>query len=97
DRRGHDDHVGSVDIFSLVPDRDFHALVAQPPDVGAIGDVGAGHAVAEIGQDFGDAAHANAADADEVHRANVARHFHEVALTLGAPTRAPYAAISCRT
>ena len=102
DRGGNDHHVGAVDIFSLVPDRDFHALVAQSLDVGAIGDVGTGHAVAEIGQDFGNAAHANAADADEVHRPDVARQFHvnrPQHLASGAPNPAlpGFAAISCRT
>ena len=62
----------------LVADGDLDALVAQPLDVGAVGDVGAGDGVAEIGQHLGDAAHADAADADEMHRSDVARQFHVV-------------------
>ena len=52
-------------------------LLAQALDVGAVGDVGAADGVAEIGQHLGDAAHADAADADEMHRADVARQFHD--------------------
>ena len=52
------------------------ALVAQPLDVGALGLVGALHRIAEIDQHLGDAAHADAADADEMHRTDVARQFH---------------------
>ena len=42
-------------------------------------DVRALHAVAEIDQHLGDAAHADAADADEMDRSDVARHLHAVA------------------
>ena len=52
------------------------ALVAQPLDVGALGLIGALHRIAEVDQHLGDAAHADAADADEMHRADVARQFH---------------------
>ena len=45
--------------------------VAQPLHVGAVGDVAALHRVAEIVQHLGDAAHADAADADEMDRADV--------------------------
>src|SRR5262249_54956075 len=57
-------------------DGNFCALVTQALDVGAVGGVGPLHAVAEIHQHLGDAAHADAADADEVDRADVARQFH---------------------
>ena len=76
-----DDDVGAVDIFRLMADGNLDALVAQPLDVGAVGDVRTGYAVTEIGQHLGDAAHADAADADEMHRTDVARQFHEVALS----------------
>src|ERR1700685_2217168 len=56
-----------------MPDRDLHALVAQPLDVGALGLVGALHRIAEVHHHLGDAAHADAADADEMHRPNVRR------------------------
>src|SRR5580693_9276980 len=58
-------------------DRDFHALVAQALDVGALRLVGALHRIAEVQHHLGDAAHADAADADEMHRPNVARQFHD--------------------
>ena len=48
------------------------ALIAQALDVGALGDVRALHRIAEIDQHLGDAAHADAADADEMDRADVA-------------------------
>ena len=47
-------------------------LSRKPLDVGAVRHVGALHRVAEVGQDLGDAAHADAADADEVDRADIA-------------------------
>ena len=78
DGRGDDDDLGAVQILGRVADRDFHALVAQPLDVGAVGLIGALHAIAEIDQHLGDAAHADAADADEMHRADVARQLHAV-------------------
>ncbi len=57
-------------------DEALDALFAQPLDVGAIGLVGALHAVAEIAQHLGDAAHADAANADEMHQADGLRHLH---------------------
>jgi hypothetical protein len=76
DRRGHHDDIGAVDILGGVADRDRNALVAQPFDIGAFGDIGAHHPVAEIGQHLGNAAHADAANADEMDRPDVARQFH---------------------
>ena len=78
DRRRDDDDAGAVEVFGLMADRDLHAFVAQPLDVGAVGLVGALHDIAEIHQHLGDAAHADAADADKMHRADVARQFHAV-------------------
>ena len=80
DGGGDHQHVGAVDVLGLVADGDLDALVAQPLDVGAVGHVGAGDGIAEIGQHLGDPAHADAADADEMHRTDVARQFHGVAL-----------------
>ena len=34
-------HLGAVEVLGLVADGDLDALVAQPLDVGAVGDVGA--------------------------------------------------------
>ena len=76
DGGGHHHHVGAVDVLRLVADGDLDALVAQPLDVTALGDVGAGDGVAEINEHLGDAAHADAADADEMDRADIARQFH---------------------
>src|SRR5437667_12441370 len=57
-------------------DGDLGALVAQTLDVGAVGGVAALHGVAEIDEHLGDAAHADAADADEMDRTDIARQFH---------------------
>ena len=76
DRRRHHQHLGAVDVGGLVTDEDLGALVAQPLDVGVVGGVGALHRVAEIDQHLGDAAHADAADADEMDRSDFARQFH---------------------
>jgi hypothetical protein len=48
----------------------------QPLDVGVVGGVGALHGIAEIDQHLGDAAHADAADADEMDRSDLARQSH---------------------
>ena len=78
DRRGDDDDVRAVDV-ALPRARPLtcDALLAQPLDVAALGRIGAAHRVAEIGQHLGDAAHADAADPDEVDRPDVARKLHE--------------------
>jgi len=49
------------------------AGVAQPLDVGALRLVGTLHGIAEILQHLGDAAHADAADADEMDGADIER------------------------
>jgi hypothetical protein len=59
-----------------VADRYFDALVAQPGDIGALGGVRALHGIAKIAQHLGDAAHADAADPDEVDGSNLARQSH---------------------
>ena len=61
---------------ALWPTADLDALVAQPRDIGALGGVRALHGVAEIAQDLGDAAHADAADPDEVDGSDLARQSH---------------------
>ena len=76
--RGRDhDHVGAVDVLGLVADDDRDALLAQPLDIGAFGGIRALHGVAEIAQHLGDAAHADAADPDEVDGSDLARQSHE--------------------
>src|SRR6267378_1988989 len=57
----------AANVLGPVADIDLDALVAQPGDIGALGGVGALHGVAEIAQDLGDAAHADAADPDEMN------------------------------
>ena len=75
--RGRDDHdFGVAEVLGAVADEALDALVAQALHVGAVGLVGALHAVAEIVQHLGDAAHADAADADEMHQADRLRHLH---------------------
>ena len=65
--RDHDDR-GVGEVFAAMADLDRNAECAQALDVGAVGDVGAAHGVAEVPQDLGDAAHADPADTDEVDR-----------------------------
>ena len=76
DRGRDDDDFGIAEILGAVADEARDALVAQPLHIGAVGLVGALHAIAEIVQHLGDAAHADAADADEMHRADCLRHLH---------------------
>src|SRR5262249_31784127 len=68
-------------------DRNPGALVAQAFDIGAFGGIRTLHGVAEIDQDFGDTAHSDAADADEMDRADIARQFHCVFLPIVLTTR----------
>ena len=82
DRRGNDDDLGFAEVGRVVADRHRHAEPAEPLHVGVLCDVGALHPVAEIDQHLGDAAHADAADADEMHRSDVLRHLHAVASPL---------------
>src|SRR6266700_288822 len=71
------DHVGAIDVFGLVTDRNLDPLVAQARDIAAFGRIRALDRVAEIVQDLGDAAHADAADPDEVDGSDFARQSHE--------------------
>ena len=61
-------------------DMDFDALVAQPLHIGAFRLVRALHLVAEIVEHLGNAAHADAADADKMHQADGLWHLHAVEL-----------------
>src|SRR5690606_29838331 len=76
DRGRDDDDFGGAQILRPVADEALDALLAQALDIGAVGLVGPLHAVAEILQHLGDAAHADAADADEMHQADRLRHLH---------------------
>ena len=74
---GGDDDVARADqIDRIVADEHADALGAQALDVGAVLLVAALHRVALGVQDLGDGAHADAADADDVHGADLARHLH---------------------
>src|SRR5205823_740389 len=65
----------------------------QPFHVGVFSRVGTLHAVADIEQDFGNSAHSDAADADEMNRADVERD----AQGLGGNHAAPFLAICSTT
>ena len=71
DRRGNNDDARIAQIFGAMADRDFHPEFLQPAHVRAVGNVAALHLVAEVMQNLGDAAHADAADADEMQRADI--------------------------
>ena len=90
DRRGDDHHPRLAEIGGVVADGDGNPQLAQALDVGVVGEVGALHPVAEIDQHLGDAAHADAADADEMHRPDVQPHLHAVAPAIS-PADAPAA------
>ncbi len=63
---GGDDRVRAVDVRGGVAHEGADAQAREPSQRGAVGQVGAGDLVAQVQQHFGDAAHARAADADEV-------------------------------
>ena len=56
-----------------MPDHHWNAVLAQPFDIVAVLKIGALDLVAEGRHHLGDAAHTDAADADEVNRAYIAR------------------------
>ncbi len=66
--------MGVFQIVGIVADMHGDAHGAQPLDVGILGHVAALHLVAQIVHDLGDAAHADAADADEMDGADVERN-----------------------
>ena len=70
DRRRDDDDLGGAEIFGVVADRDRDAEPGEPAGIGAVGEIAALHLVAEIVQHLGDAAHADAADPDEMDGAD---------------------------
>ena len=71
DRGRRDNHGGVAQIFGLVADHHLDTLGAQPFHHIAFGHVGTLHAIAQIMHHFGDAGHADAADADEMDRSDV--------------------------
>src|SRR5690606_13416062 len=60
-------------VLCLLADEDPDAEALEPLHIGAVGEIAALHRVAEIVHDLGNAAHADAADADEVNVADVER------------------------
>src|SRR5919201_2024850 len=83
-----DDHgVGAVDLLGAVAVEDLHAEPREPAGRGIRREVRAAHLVAEIGEHFGDARHAGAADADEMDASHLM--FHRASsMHLWATTRA---------
>src|SRR5690606_36206654 len=77
DRRGNDHDFGLAEIVTALADLDLNAHIPEALDIGIERGVGALHRIALVMQDFGNATHADAADADEVDRADIAGHFHE--------------------
>src|SRR5690606_16934357 len=61
-------------VAGVVANQHLDPARAQPLHRSAFGEVGALHAVAEVVHHFGDARHADAADADEMDRPNVGGH-----------------------
>ena len=88
DGRGIDDGMGVFQIVRIVADDDGNAHRAQALDVGAFGGVRTLNLVAQIVHDLGDAAHADAADADEVNGADVERNARLVRASSCAPSQA---------
>jgi hypothetical protein len=76
DGGGDHNHFGVTEIGGRMADMHLDALIPQPLHIGAFGLIRALNLVAEIVQHLGDAAHADAADADKVHQADCLRHLH---------------------
>jgi hypothetical protein len=76
DRSGDDDHRGVADLRRVMADEHARATFAQALDIGVVARVRALHLVTDIDQHLGDAGHADAADADEMNGAELARQFH---------------------
>ena len=89
--RGRGDHHRSIaEVRRGVPDQHLDPARPQTLDRSALGQVRALHAVAKVVHDLGNARHADAADADEMDRADVGgRGFHRaVPPANAAPARA---------
>ncbi len=76
DGGGNNHNLGITKIFGLVADMDRDTLVTQPLDVGALRLVGPLDAMTEIMQHLSDAAHADPADTDKMHKADGLRQLH---------------------
>src|SRR5207237_10461560 len=93
--RGRDHHHrGVAQIVRVVADCDRYTLLAQALDDVALGDIGALHGIAEDAHHLGDAGHADAADTDEMDRADIdAGPSHAGTAPATAPARSTF----CRT
>ena len=85
DRRGDHDDLGRPQICRVMADRDRDAEFDQAAHVGAIGEIAALNAISEIVQNLGDAAHADAADADEMQWADGQRQRPHAARPCAVP------------
>ncbi|MCY1397037.1 hypothetical protein D9M71_120250 [compost metagenome] len=71
---GHHQHIGVLGVLGAMADEDLRTETLQALSHDRRLEVGAGNPVAQVQQHFGDAAHAHAADADEVDTTDAA-HF----------------------
>src|SRR5205814_7863318 len=84
--RGDHHHLGVGQVLGLVADLHENAELLQPVYIGAVNEIATLHGIAEIVQDLGDAAHADAANADEVDLADVERQrLHAAASATASP------------
>jgi hypothetical protein len=67
DRAGHHQHVGAFDVRGRVALVDGRPQLPQVARGAAFGQVGSAHGEPLVDQHLGNAAHAGAADTDEVH------------------------------
>src|SRR5690606_9526223 len=88
---GHDD-VGTLDVLGHVADAGGDAQALEPLQHRAVDEVGARAVIAEVLQHFGNAAHARAADADEMDVVDGVLH---AASSSHARTTASVASIFC--
>ncbi len=84
DRARCDEHVDVVDVLRVVALVDARAERGETARRRVLAAIGARYRITEIAEHFGDAAHADAADADEMHAAEV---LHDVAVLLEADRR----------
>ncbi len=80
DRRRHHDHLGLAQIIAALANFHGDPHVAQALHIGVGGHVRALHHITLVVQDLGDTAHADAANADEMNRPDIAGHLHGVGL-----------------
>ena len=92
-----DDDVGAADVVGRVADEDAHAETLQAARVLVGLEVRAADVEVERTQDLGEAAHADAADADEVHVADATAEHQCTSWVLRCPCAAPFVAARGRS